>query len=816
MATRYAVETVFKIIDQFTNPLKSVAKEGSAIGNLMKNDLHTAEKSLEAIPGKLVDMGKSALKWGVTGVAAGIAVATKQFIQFDDAVTAAGAKFKDLDVTSENYQEHLAALGAEARRVASITPFSAVDTAGALDKMAMAGIESSQAMSLLEGTTSLAIATGIDLTSAVDMATDAMGAFNMMKDEFGKPLKDEALAASLGHLSDVVAKTTNMANTDMSMWFEAVKSGAPTFTSLGGTLEDFSAMVGVLANSGIKGGEAGTAIRNMMLNLSAPTKTASEALGKLGISAYDSAGNMLPILDIMKQFEDVFGDTTGLEAYQKALAEAGGNIDAVNISDFVSIDQGTMIQSLEAIFGKRTIGDFLILLNEGTAGIENFSKQLHDSENAAKNMANAMQQSLSGQLKSLASAATELGFKFVEAFKTQGAEGITKLTAAIQSFDPTTLINGLLAVANIVSGFVTMLINMRGVIIPLIAAFGLYKTVIMAVAIGMKAVEIATAAYQVVTGIATGIQLAHNAALWGTTAAIEGNTIAAAAGRIGMAAYSVATNAAAVAQNILNAAFVASPIGWIILAIGALVGLIVLLTKNWETWGQTATGVLEIIVPPLGIVIALVHGLIENWNNIVQAFKDEGIIAGLKAIGDTIIQAINAPIDAILEKIANIPILGTLITGLVDLVRESIASAVGEITAIFSAIMNGWNMLVSAFQAGGLVGVLRQIGGAIVSFLLAPIEKLMAGLTWIPGVGGKIAEWQSSLASFRSEISGGGEVVSNAPITARDAQSIQTERYFSQSESNSNVTIGLERGLTAQVSGSAPGVRINQYHSGKF
>ena len=796
MATRYAVETVFKIIDQFTNPLGSINKEGKALGNLIKNDLHSAEKTLNAIPGKIVDMGKSALKWGVGGVAAGLAVATKQFIQFDDAITAAGAKFKDLDVTSADYQDNLAALGAEARRVAAMTPFSATDTAGALDKMAMAGLESGQAMKLLEGTTDLARATSIDLTSAVDMATDAMGAFNLMKDEFGNPLDENALAGNLQHLSDVVAKTTNMANTDMNMWFESVKMGAPVFSSLGGNIEDFSAMVGVLANAGIKGGEAGTALRNMMLNLSAPTKTAQEAMQKLGISAYDSAGNMLPILDILKQFETAFGDTAGLEAYQKALAEAGGNVDAVNIADFVSVDQGTKIQSLEAIFGKRTVGDFLILLNEGTEGIEKFSAALLNSEGAAKNMANAMQQSLSGQLKSLASAATELGFKFVEAFKSRGSDGIQKLITTIQSFDPTTLINGLMVLVDLVTGFVTTLINLRGIIIPLIAAFATYKALIMAVAIGMKAVEIATTAYQIVTGFATGIQLAHNAALWGTAAAIEGNTVASVAGRIGMAAYAAVSKIAAAAQWILNASLFGCPVVWLVAGIVALIAIIIgviAVIKNWGAISEWFSGLWQNIAEFFsGFFTSLAEWFSGAWQTTVEFFS--GIWETVQGFFAT---AVNA------------------IAGVVESAKTAIQPLFDFITGIFTGILNGWNMLVSAFQAGGFVGVLRQIGGAILSFILAPVEKVMAGLEWIPGIGGKISEWKNSLASFRTELIN-GEPASTPPMTQRDAQSISTERYFNQTENNSNVTIGLERGLTAKVSGAAPNVRVQQYHSGGF
>ena len=128
-----------------------------------------------------------------------------------------------------------------------------------------------------------------------------------------------------------------------------------------------------------------------------------------------------------------------------------------------------------------------------------------------------------------------------------------------------------------------------------------------------------------------------------------------------------------------------------------------------------------------------------------------------------------------------------------------------------------FNTPVNAFANGGFLAGIKAIGGAILSFILWPIEKLLGALTWIPGIGGKISEWRDSLASFRAGLTGADtETTDVAPITARDAQSIQTERFISETENNSNVTIGLERGLTAQVSGSAPGIRVEQYHSGGF
>jgi hypothetical protein len=94
----------------------------------------------------------------VAAFGASVVVATREFVRFDQAITQAGAKFTDLDVTSADYAERLEEIGRTAREVASVTEFMATDTAGALDKMAMAGMSSELSMSLLRGTTDLATA----------------------------------------------------------------------------------------------------------------------------------------------------------------------------------------------------------------------------------------------------------------------------------------------------------------------------------------------------------------------------------------------------------------------------------------------------------------------------------------------------------------------------------------------------------------------------------------------------------------------------------------------------------------------------------
>jgi TP901 family phage tail tape measure protein len=288
VASKYALESVFRLIDQVSAPTSKISKaldklgiKSKTVSNALKGDFDKAAARMDKLGASIKRFGGYALAAGIGAVGVGVGIATKQFIEFDGAVTAATAKFKDLDVTSSTYQQSLEEIGKKAREVAAVTEYNAVDTAGALDKMAMAGLTSSQSMSLLMGTTNLATATCTDLTTAVDIATDALGAFNMLKDAYGRPVSDNQLEKNLNRLSDVMAKTTNMFNTDIGMMFEAIKKGAPTFTRAGQSIEDFSAAVGILASSGIKGQEAGTQLRNILQSLSGPSSEAEKALKRL-------------------------------------------------------------------------------------------------------------------------------------------------------------------------------------------------------------------------------------------------------------------------------------------------------------------------------------------------------------------------------------------------------------------------------------------------------------------------------------------------------------------------------------------------------
>ena len=598
MATKYAIETVYKLIDNITMPLDKIGVKGKTVGRALKNEFTKTEQQLANVGTKLKSFAKGAALAGIALVGVGIGVATKQFIDYDAAVTGATAKFKDLDITSVDYKDNLKAVGKVARDVAAITEFNAVDTAGALDKMAMAGLTSKQSMALLAGTTNLATAAGADLTTAVDIATDALGAFGLMTED------EKALEGNLNRLSDVMAKTTNMFNTDISGFFESAKMGAATFTSTGQSLEDFSAMVGVMASSGIKGSESGTQLRNMMLSLASPSKTAAMALDRMGIKTTDAQGNFLNIIDILAQFE-------------KGMKGMGDAEKAAALTD---------------IFGKRTVTGVTLLLAEGTEGLKRYSKELQNAGGTAANVAAAMRGSLANRIEVLKSALTELGFKFVDAFAAKGGKAIENLTATITNFDPASIIDFLTAAFTVISKIVGVLWKMRIIIISLAIAWGIYKVAMIA------AVVISN-----IMGMVQAVQALMSAQ--------QGMNVV-------QAIFNVLLTANPVGVIIVA---IAALIAIIILCVKHWDDITAAMARCWD-WvkknQEAVLGIIAVFTGPFGFIISIVREFWNEWDRITQAFTNGGIIAGLKQIGATILSALLAPLQGVFELLGKIPGVG--------------------------------------------------------------------------------------------------------------------------------------------------------------
>lgn len=411
MAINFKVFTKFGakdtgVDDQFDKMSKSAKKFGKTSEKAFKKASKSGLNFKSVMGGMLAAGGVSK---GISMLGSGVATVADEFLGFDNAVTSASAKFKGLDLTTKEGQKTLESLRKTARKVGAETEFNAKQAAEGLDFLALAGTNAEQAMALLPGVTNLATVAQVDLGTATDIATDSLGAFGLMTKD------TEKLTANFNRIQDVMAKTTATSNTNLTDLFEAVQKGAPAFTAAGQSLESFNALAGIMANSGLKGSESGTQLRNIMLRLAKPTKESQDALDALGVTTRDAQGNFLDVVDVLSQME-------------KGL-----------------IGKGTAERSaaLATIFGARAVTGVNILLKEGTESIRGYRSELEAAGGSSEKMAEIMRGSLTNQLASLKSAAIEVGFQLFEAFSGEGAGAIAGMTEFLRGVDMTPVIDGL-------------------------------------------------------------------------------------------------------------------------------------------------------------------------------------------------------------------------------------------------------------------------------------------------------------------------------------------------------------------------------------
>lgn len=280
------------------------------------------------------------------------------------------------------------------------TVFSASEAADALNYLALAGYDAAKAADALPAVLNLAAAGGLDLAYASDLATDAMAALGI-----------EATSDNLTRFGDEMAKTASKANTSVAQLGEATLTVGGTAKSLAGGTMELNAALGVLANRGIKGAEGGTALRNMILALSAPTDKAAQAMANLGLEVFDASGNMRPMNEIFKDLDSALS----------------------------GMSEGEKTQVLNEIFNKVDLKSAQAMLAGCGEEFDALTDALIDCDGAMSAMADTMNDTLEGDLKSLSSKTEAFGIAIYDNLNEPlrelaqlGGEYISQLTAAFR------------------------------------------------------------------------------------------------------------------------------------------------------------------------------------------------------------------------------------------------------------------------------------------------------------------------------------------------------------------------------------------------
>ena len=486
MSLDQAVTTTFKSKDKTSAAFNKMSKNAKKFGESSSRAFKKASKGavdFQTITKGILSAG--IITQAISGLTQGLGAVTTQFVQFDDAITAASAKFKGLNLTTKQGQQTLEALKLTAREVGATTKFSGVEASQGLDFYATAGFNAAQAMAVLAPTAKLATIANLDLARTSDIASDSLGIFGLATKD---PIK---LQQNFTKMSDQMARTMTTSNTTMEQMFETIKGGGSIFMNSGQSMATFNTLVGTLANESIKGEKAGTGLRALMAKLAKPSGEAAKAMQKLGVQTADQGGNFRDLFDILGDFE-------------KGMKNMGTQ---------------QKLATIKTIFGLETMNTFSTVMKAGTKNLKKYREEIIDSGKATDQMATIMEQSLGNQLKSLASAATETGFRFFEAFEQRGAGAIQTLIKEVRTFN--------------------------------------LNPIIEAVETGIK---VFSTIFDLISRFSDPLKIVIGA--W--------------------AAYAAIMKTVAVVQGIVNAVMLANPISLIIVGIVALVAGAVALVQNWD------------------------------------------------------------------------------------------------------------------------------------------------------------------------------------------------------------------------------------------
>lgn len=264
-------------------------------------------------------------------------------------------------------QQELEQLAELAARLGATTQFSASQAGEALGELSAAGFTAQQQMQSLEGVLQLAAAGGVSLQESALIATSILNSF-------GKK------ASEISGVNDILAKTANSSSTDINQLGFAFQQAGAVASAAGISLEETAAAIGILANAGIRGGDAGTSLKTAIQALANPTTTAQKALSELGVQTKNVDGSVRPLLDIF----------TDLRA---GLLQAGGVTENID--------------KIFNIFGSDA-GRLGAILANNVQQFGDFQTSLSNAEGAAANMAEVMQDNLQGSFNSFNSAVEAL------------------------------------------------------------------------------------------------------------------------------------------------------------------------------------------------------------------------------------------------------------------------------------------------------------------------------------------------------------------------------------------------------------------------
>ena len=603
MAKDFSISAKFKGIDALsgvTSKITTNLNKVVAVGTKINNKFKTVNKTVKSVANNV----KRASVGAVLGLTAILAPAI-----------AFSAQINELEAVSRATEKQMASLTVQAKELGSTTKFSASQAASAQTFLARASFKVNEIIAATPATLDLASAANMELARTADIASNIMGGFQLP-------------ANQMVDVANVLAATTSSANVNLEELGESLKIAAPIALKANVSLRETAAVVGLLGNAGIKGTLAGTAFRRMMSSLIAPTSKAGKLIKALKVETTDANNK---IKSTPKILVDIAKALKGLP-------------------------EPVQFQTLNEIFGIQSLSAALNLVDKAASGeLADLATSLDLVDNRAKDMAETMNKGALGAINNLKSASEGLAIQIAEGgLLGKFTKIVSKLTVFIRSLTGaeqgtlTAITTVLLLTAALAPVLISLsvLITVMGTLASVSAVVGvaLHASVIkpllttglavlgnIAKMLGLQAVYVATAAQAVIFG--TAIKTSIIASLRAAGVALVAFVAQSAAfGVLSAGAVAVGTAIkAALLPPLLKTLFTmmliatVNPLTPIILGIGVLIGLGVLLVKNWQViktfFKDLGQSILGFFMP----VIEIFSAISDIAGKFFDAFQDEEI-----------------------------------------------------------------------------------------------------------------------------------------------------------------------------------------------
>ena len=360
-------------VSDMTDDLEDASKKTSTFGDMLKANL-TSEAIVGGVKA-VADKAKEAAKYAVE-------VGSSFEAGMSEVAAISGATGSQLE-----------ALTKKAKELGNSTKFSASEAASAFTNMSLAGWSVDQSLAGIDGVLQLAAASGMDLADASQAVTDNISAFNLQ-------------ASDASRIADMMAFAQANSSTTAAELAQSYKNCAASMNSAGQDIETTTSFLEILANNGLRGAEAGTAVAAMMRDMTSKMEDGSIAIGDANVKVMDSNGNFRDMTDVLKDVEKA---TKGMGDAEKQAA-------------------------LLSTFTSDSIKGLNMILNTGVDTTAEYEEKLRSCSGAAEDMADVMQDNLKGKMTELGSAVEGLGIAVYEKFSgpaTAAVSGLTKVVSGV-------------------------------------------------------------------------------------------------------------------------------------------------------------------------------------------------------------------------------------------------------------------------------------------------------------------------------------------------------------------------------------------------